>query len=384
MRILFTTPTFPPYWGGAEVLLDDLSRALAALGHRVVVVTSRRTRDVPAREQRAGVRVLRFDYPPRRADARGPRAYLPGVADLAAGLFGLVRRRRVHVVCVGLVGLESALVLALRSRLRFRLVVYLHGGELRDYGRHSPFMRRTLRGLLAACDAAVAVSQALAREAVEFFPAVGPRVTVLPNGVDLALFRRPVPRPHARPYALYAGRLVPRKRVDLLLDAFRRIASQAPDLDLLIAGFGPEEDRLRTLAAAAGLGDRVRFLGRQGRAEIAALLQGCELVVLPSDDEGYPMIAAEAQAAGAVLLGSRVAGTREVVEHERTGLLFTPGDADELAELMRRVYQQPEWRQAIAARARARGAERDIRELAERHLAVYAGGHDRCPASVAG
>jgi glycosyltransferase involved in cell wall biosynthesis len=85
------------------------------------------------------------------------------------------------------------------------------------------------------------------------------------------------------------------------------------------------------------------------------------------------MIAVEAQAAGALLLGSRVAGTREVVEHERTGLLFSPGDADELAELMRRAHEQPEWRRAIAARARARGAERDIRLIAERHLAVYAG-----------
>jgi glycosyltransferase involved in cell wall biosynthesis len=227
------------------------------------------------------------------------------------------------------------------------------------------------------------VSAGLAREAVEFHPPVGPRVTVLPNGVDLGLFGRPAPRPHPRPYALYAGRLVPRKRVDLLLDAFRQVAPELPDLDLLIAGMGPEEDRLRAMAAAAGLDERVVLLGAQGRAEVAALLQACELVVLPSDDEGYPMIATEAQAAGALLLGSRDAGTREVVEHERTGLLFSPGDAGVLAALMCRVHRQPAWRAAISARARARGAERDIRVLAERHLAVYARAMERRPVGTA-
>jgi glycosyltransferase involved in cell wall biosynthesis len=377
MRILFTCPTFAPFKGGAESFVDDLGRALVAEQHDVAVATARFSESLPRREERDGLQVYRLDYPPQHL---GPRQIVPIVVrglGLFLGLLGIIRRRRPDVVCLGLVGIEAFVVLLLWRLFSFRLVVYLHGGELRSYVKVSRFMRWTLGACLRACDAAIAVSPALADEAIALEPRVRRKISVVPNGVDASIFERRSLRPCARPYALYAGRLVAGKGLDTLVEAFEHVAACTPDLDLVIAGAGDEETRLRATAGSRAIRDRVRFLGEQERAEVAALLQGCECLVLPSDAEGCPMIALEAMVAGAVVVGSRAPGVMELVAHEQTGLLVAPGDAHELAEAICRLHCQPELRRELAAHARAAGSAYDVRALAARHLRIYAGAERR-------
>jgi glycosyltransferase involved in cell wall biosynthesis len=373
MRILFTCPTFAPHKGGAESFVEDLAHALTAQHHDVTIATARLSTALPEYQRVNGVGVFRLVYPPQRL---GPSQLLPiliGGLRLFFGLWGIVRRHRPDVVCLGLVGIEAFPILMLHRLFSFPLVVYLHGGEVRSYVRISPFMRWTLRACLRSCVAAIAVSRSLGEEAIALEPRVRNRISVVPNGVDMERFRSVCPHSRVRPYALYAGRLVEGKGLDLLLEAFGLVAARTPDVDLLIGGTGPEEARLRRSVAARGLAERVIFLGEQERAHVAALLQGSELLVLPSVSEGCPVIALEAMAAGTPVVGSRVTGVADVVRDGETGVLFDPDDATDLAEAICRLHGDPDRRRELGGRARSASEAYDIRRLVDRHLRIYAG-----------
>jgi glycosyltransferase involved in cell wall biosynthesis len=289
-------------------------------------------------------------------------------------LFRLVKNQRIDVVCLGLVGIESFFVMFLRHFIAFRLIVYLHGGEMRSYIRVSPYMRWSLKECLRLCDAAIAVSEKLREETIAFEPLVKNKITVLPGGIDIEQIRMQGSYQHRRPYILYAGRLHPVKGVDVLIQAIQRVSTRVPDLDLLVAGTGPLESSLRQLAADSGLADRVLFLGDQERSTVFTLLKGCEFLVLPSHAEGCPTVVLEAMAAGKLTLGSRVKGIRELVEEGKTGAFFERGDVDGLAKLILEYHGSPNLRCRLEENIRATSlAAYDMRSLASRHLEIYRG-----------
>lgn len=142
--------------------------------------------------------------------------------------------------------------------------------------------------------------------------------------------------------ALFAGRLSREKGVDVLLRAW----ADLPDIELTVAGDGPELERLK--AAAPG---NVRFLGRVTRDDILALMRSAEFLVLPSLwYEGFPMTIVEAFANGLPVVCSRLGSMAEIVGEGVNGALFAAGDADALRRVVRQYH--PDGFGAMAAAAR--------------------------------
>src|SRR5439155_274446 len=160
-----------------------------------------------------------------------------------------------------------------------------------------------------------------------------PRLSVIPNGVEPGVFVDGRARPHPRPYVAAVGRLVPQKGFDVLLEAFARL--DAPEVDLLIAGDGPERRRLEALRERLGLGARVHLLGAVDRATVASLYRGARLVACPSRWEGLPLVCLEAMASGRAVVASRVDGIPDAVGDGETGLLVPPEDPVALAAAAR-------------------------------------------------
>jgi glycosyltransferase involved in cell wall biosynthesis len=371
MNILFTTPTYYPHKGGAESALRDLTAQFAAAGHRVVVATSKPPGSAP-RELLDGVEICRLDYP------RGDRGIIGLFVSawrsllLLGALFRIIRDEEIEIVCLGLVGPETFLIALLQQLLAFRLVVYLRGGELRHYVKQSGVIRWSLQRCLAACHAAIAVSDTLREESAAFQPLAAQKIFVVPDAIDPAAVRGQAAERRDRPYALFAGRLQPVKGVDRLIEAFGQIARAAPDLDLLIIGTGPLEANLRKLAADLGLGERVCFLGERERGDVFSLIGGCEFVVLPSHAEGCPVIVLEAMAAGKMVIGSRVKGIAELVEHERTGVLFDAGDIGSLSRLMLQYHLSDRLRRQIEQCVRSASLDAyDVCKQYHTHLDIY-------------
>ena len=171
------------------------------------------------------------------------------------------------------------------------------------------------------------------------------RARLVPHGVDVARFA-PRARGHAAGTlrALAVGRLVEKKGFDVALAA---IAQLGGAVSLRIVGAGPDEARLRRLAARWGLGAAVDFAGRRTHDELPQEYADADVVVVPSvidcrgDRDGLPNVVLEAMASGRAVVASDVAAVSDAVEHDVTGLLFPPGDAAALADALRRLPVRP-------------------------------------------
>lgn len=144
------------------------------------------------------------------------------------------------------------------------------------------------------------------------------KLTVIPNGVDVAKFRDTQPAdgaslglPTVRRYFISIGRLDRQKGFDWLLPQLPRIFAERPDYDLLLVGEGPERGRLQTQAAELGIRERVHFLGWRGN--IPQLLKLADLLLLPSRWEGMPNVLLEAMAAGLPAVTTNVEGAAEIL-----------------------------------------------------------------------
>src|SRR5438093_1234145 len=219
-----------------------------------------------------------------------------------------------------------------------------------------------------------------ARVLIGAFRACGHAVTVLARGEPGTSSRDgdvPVVRseyhqmPRRARHGAAVGVVVPQKGFAVLLGAFAGL--DAPEVDLLIAGDGPERRRLEALRERLGLGARVHLLGAMDRATVASLYRGARLVACPSRWEGLPLVCLEAMASGRAVVASRVDGIPDAVSDGETGLLVAPEDPVALAAALRALLEDAPRRDRLGARGRALVcAELTRPSAAERYLAVLA------------
>jgi glycosyltransferase involved in cell wall biosynthesis len=176
-------------------------------------------------------------------------------------------------------------------------------------------------------------------------------------------------------FALFVGRLSPEKGVGTLLRAWRSL----PDVPLKVVGDGPLLDEVRAVARERPGGVNVEALGRLPRREVFGLMRRARFLVFPSEwYEGFPLTIAEAFACGTPVVASRLGAMAEIVEDGRTGLLFSPGDSEDLAAKARRA-----WEHEAEAEEMRRGARREYEEkyTAERNYHALMGIYERAAAA---
>jgi glycosyltransferase involved in cell wall biosynthesis len=279
-----------------------------------------------------------------RADARSLRA-----------LRGVVRSYRPHVVHThtakaGALGRSAALA---AGGGRPVIVHTYHGHVLEGYfgGAVTAAYRAAERGLARFSDRLVGVSQATVDDLVRLRVAPRGRFEVIPLGLELDRFLELGPPPGGRgeAVALYAGRLVPIKRVDLLLRALARARACGAELRLVVLGDGELRPALERLASELGIAGSVTFVGYQ--PDVLPWLAEADMAVLSSANEGTPVALIEAAAAGRPAVGTRVGGVADVVA-EGAGRLVASGDEEALAAALAELARDPPLRLALGAAAR--------------------------------
>lgn len=211
----------------------------------------------------------------------------------------------------------------------------------------------------------IAVSEGMRQELLRRVPAAN--VTVIRNG--LALPDRP-PEALPRQDILFIGRLdIAHKGLDLLLDAYASVADQVGQ-DLVIAGDGPDEQRLRAEVDRRGLGRRVHLVGRIPTQRRLAIMAGADLVVMPSRYESFGMVAAEAMAMETPVVAFDIPCLRELVAAE-TGLLVPAFDVGELAAAIRDLAGDETLRRRLGAAGPAAVADLSWDRLASAQARVY-------------
>jgi glycosyltransferase involved in cell wall biosynthesis len=307
----------------------------------------------------------RTEFLPSLAQPVRPQRDLAVVAKLAA----IARRFRPHIVHThtakaGFVGRQAALAL----RPRPVIVHTYHGHVLEGYfGPLKTAVYRSLERLMGRfSDALIGVSQATVDDLVRLGVAPRDRFRVIPLGLDLEPFTRLEERERQElrreldvgkdeVLLTYVGRVVPIKRLDLLLRGFARARNKAPALRLAIVGDGEIRPGLEALAAELGVVGEVSFLGyRQDLPRVAA---ATDVAVLSSANEGTPVSLIEAGAAGRPAVASAVGGVPEVVTAE-TGILYPSGDEGALARALTTLGSDPRAREELGSQASERILQR--------------------------
>jgi glycosyltransferase involved in cell wall biosynthesis len=197
------------------------------------------------------------------------------------------------------------------------------------------------------------------------------RIEVIANGVFDAA--RPGDDSGDGFTVLYAARLEPEKGVDVFIRAIAAARREDPTIRGLVAGDGPERERLERLAAGSG----VELLGV--RHDIPELMAKVNAVALASEAEALPMSVLEAMASARPVVVTDIGGTAEAVVHGETGFLVPPGDADAVARALLDLAAEPERARRMGAAGRARQRElfdgKRMVETYERALARIAGEH---------
>jgi len=219
----------------------------------------------------------------------------------------------------------------------------------------------------AGVDRYIAVSRDLAMRlgATPLFPRR--KIRVIPNAVRLEPFttRRSGLRPTRKgadeyPVVLTLARLDPQKGLFTLLEAARLVS----EARFVVAGEGPERPALEAQIRRFGLERRVSLLGH--RDDVAELLAGCDLFVLPSLYEGLPVSVLEAMAAEKPVVATAIGGTDEAVVNGSTGLLVPAGNPAALAEAIRTVLGNPE----LARRFAEAGRQRAVDEFSSERMVL--------------
>jgi len=221
----------------------------------------------------------------------------------------------------------------------------------------------------------LAVSEALRRRAIaRGYPAERTRTHY--NGVDLQRFR---PGPGGPDTILFVGRLVEKKGVETLLEAFAIARRDRPEASLVVIGDGPLRPRLERLA-----GESVRFLGAQPPEAVGEWMRRATLLAVPSvtardgDAEGLPNVVVEAAASALPVVGTAHSGIPEAIVEGETGFIIPERDAGALAARLAAILGDPDLRARMGAAARAMAERRfdfvrQMRRLEEIYDQVRAG-----------
>jgi glycogen synthase len=354
VRMLFLTPLYVPHVGGLETVVRQLAGALQARGHDVAIVTSH------GRESASGDDVV-DGVPVHRVGAHDvvEARDAAGILRVELDILRFAREFAPDIVNSH----DAGPVLWMYSRVvrrdRRPLVVTLHNVMTRKFASVLPVLAKMLRD----ADGITAVSQAVADDVLEYEPSVASRTSVVVNGIAPPVRDASVV-PDGPPQLLCMGRLDRQKGFDIAIAALERLRGSCPDARLVVAGDGPERDRLIALACSLGVDDRVDFVGEVDRAQVGALLDACTAVVMPSRFEGLPLVALEAAWAGRPIVAAAAPGLSDAVVPGETAVMVPVEDAHALAKGIAELLAEPR---------RAGELGRSARAVAERRFSL-----DRC------
>ncbi|HEY1653037.1 MAG TPA: glycosyltransferase family 4 protein [Acidimicrobiales bacterium] len=376
-RHLLVTNDFPPKVGGIQNYLWDLWSRLDPASFVVLTATSdAAAASFDAAQAARGVRIERVP---------GSILFFPTPQALRA-VNECVRAHGIDLVL-----LDPALPLgALGPRLDVPYGVILHGAEVTVPGR-LPVARAALGRVLRGSSIVLSAGSYPAAEGRRAAPELTAPVVEIPPGVDtadLAPLKAPERRavrarlglPATGPLLASVSRLVPRKGMDVLIEAAARLAPSYPDLVVAIAGDGRERPRLERLAAASAAD--VRVLGRVSDEDRAGLLGAADVFVMACrnrwgglEQEGFGIVFLEAAAAGMPQVAGASGGAPEAVLDGVTGLVVEdPSDPGAVAEAIRTLLADPARRRRMGRAARTRVQESfDTDVLASRLAEALAG-----------
>ena len=366
--------------GGMNVYVRDLSRELGRRGIAVDCFTRSQNPTMPHVSTKLGPKGRVIHVPAGPEAPYDKNRIVDHLPEFVHGVLDFARREGVEYDVIHshywLSGLAAG---PLRRAWDAPIIQMFHTlGHMKNSVASSPAEWEASERIdgeaevMALADRLIAATPVERAQMVWLYGADAAKVTVIPCGVDLDLFR-PIPTDEAkqvlglplqRCVILFVGRIEPLKGIDTLLRAIALITPELPcwrdELSVIIVGGAPgagikevhaELARLEALRAELGIEDLVTFQGAKDQDILSYYYSAAELVVMPSHYESFGMVALEAMSCGTPVVASKVGGLAFSVQDGQTGFLVPDGDAEALASRIRLLLKDHDLRQQMGQQA---------------------------------
>ncbi|PCJ40686.1 MAG: glycosyl transferase [SAR86 cluster bacterium] len=380
-KILVTASTFPRWLGDTDP--PFIYYLCLGLQKYEVHILAPHCKGCPEKEVLKGLHIHRYRYAPQSME----------VLAYDGGLLRKIKSRPLYALLLPFfIGGQWLAIRRLQNKHKFALIhahwiipqglvaalspcKYLltsHGGDL--YALKGKFLTSIKKWILKKAARVTVVSHAMVSECVK----LGLResdVTVQPMGVDTTdLFVAPENHDSAaRNGILCVGRLVEKKGISVLIEALAVLRAIEIKPKLTIIGDGPEAENLKRLVSEKKLGAQVIFLGAIRNTDLPAYYQQASIFVLPSiiskdgDQEGLGLVSVEAMACGCPVIASALPAVKDVVSHEKDGLLVEPGSASAFAKAIHRLLEDKNLRNLLAEAGLQRASYFDWKKVSARY-----------------
>ncbi len=291
----------------------------------------------------------------------------------------VVRSERVElihahwVIPTGLIGVVVGKYLS-----RKPVVITAHRADITVFPQKSKLARLAAKFVLRKADYIVAVSEVLKEKIRREYGIGEEKMTVINMGVNKHLFkqrekkavRQKLGLPKTSKIVLFAGGLIRVKGLAYLMHSAVQIIKAKHDTLFILVGTGSLEEQLKDTVLKLGISAQVRFVGERPHAEVPLWINSADVVVLPSFDEGLPMLIMEALASGVPVVATCVGGTPEVIKDSRNGFLVEPRNVDDLAKKITSLITDDHLYKNVAENCKL-PKECDMESNARRMVEIY-------------
>jgi len=348
MKIAYFTDTFVPSMNGIVTSILNSSKMLAARGHKIYIFTVR------PKGERCDSRLLcknvRVIYHEGMGLINYPDFAL--VRPEVVRTITTIKRIRPDVIHIHTPSLVGWLALFVSSVFDIPVVGTYHT-FLPDFLQYAPLPRisRTdvakrftwmyTRRFYNRCDLVTTPSIAMKRELERH--GIKRKVLFISNGVDLEKFR-PMRAGKTGKTVLHVGRIGYEKNINVVLKAFRELLKSHDDAKLVIAGRGPDLEKLKSYAVRLGIDKSTRFLGPVPHDALPKLYSSADVFVTASTIETEGLVILEAMACGLPIVGVNALAVPYIVKHGRNGFIAKPNRKDEIADCLKKLLDSKELR----------------------------------------
>lgn len=355
VRVLEVYRSFLPRVGGAQTHIYGLCRCLTERGHEPIVLAWEPSK--PSFQVIDKIRVHRFWIPSPLRAARYPAIYY-----LVLQIFVLTRRYDVDIIHAH--GYFHGIACALAGKVLNKPVVVTFHGPMRGWPELElpfyvsliePFLKKYLVYSITAFICASEFTRREMRKSgfpISKLKMIRNWVTQFPTGtMSCSMDTLEKFGLYGRRFILSIGRLVDtEKGFSVLIGAFSLLAKKGHDLDLVIAGDGPDKEMLLKYSMKLGVNDRVNFLGRVAGKDLSCLYEACEVLVHSARLDASPLAVLEALSFGKPVVATRIGGIPEIIEDGRNGILVD-GKPDALASGIEMLLSNPRLKEDFAKRS---------------------------------
>lgn len=316
--------------GGAEIYLEQLIQGLDSQRFHITLLASATPKIEPwlVRLQPRLDRIIKTE---------AGKFHQPGFLKRLVNYFN--QADVLHLNLGNPVGYKSALLAARLSRTKRQVAtIHLAGTYPQPESIKQVVSRKALKFFYKSIDSIITVSEANRKQLTNYFELFRDKIHVIHNGVQVDKYimdenpeksRILLNFPIQKKLVVVVGRLHEQKGHSYLIHAARKIIDTLPACHFVFVGDGELRDSLQKEIGQLGLNDYFTFSGF--RTDIPRILNAIDLFVLPSLDEGLPLVLLEAMAAGKPVIATNVGGVAELVQNNQTGIIIQPGRVDEIA-----------------------------------------------------